>query len=457
MEDNIKTCCRICLDVESKHVSIFEDPVVIFHIKSCLSINVSSNDDLPKDICVVCVKQLCDFYNFQQNARCSQDWLESSFHKTKKSSEVKTYVQPLPDSEYNSDSLLEFLNNTANIEEYLNNLGKEDIPSIVSLLDKTSDHNIEFTKTINKVTKQASPKKRESPKTKKCIKMDIDVLDSDVELVKGILFKETEPKSKINHVKNDKTTCFGRKSKFDNIQKLSQHLSICESASRTCIHCNTQFESKKKMKKNSIIHGILAQMICNCGKQFTNKELLLKHYNNCQADQVSMLGLCHRCKQCGIMCKDRFELYKHVKQHLIKSTEKVCDICGHTFIGSDRLAKHKKEDHEKLENLLYRCKICSKTSGNHKEMYMHVQNHTKQVASRHLCESCGHSFATKATLLRHSLQHAAQTEHQCPFCSEKFPDAISMYEHRLKHSEIVICDKCGQKIDRQKLESHMCI
>ncbi|KPJ11972.1 Zinc finger and SCAN domain-containing protein 22 [Papilio machaon] len=457
MEDNIKTCCRICLDVESKHVSIFEDPVVLLHIKSCLSINVNTNDDLPKEICVVCISQLCDFYNFQQNARCSQDWLESSMQSKTKKSETKTYVQPLPDSEYNSDSLLEFLNNTANIEEYLNNLGKEDIPSIVSLLDKTSDHNIEFTKTINKVTKQASPKKRESPKTKKCIKMDIDVLDSDVELVKEILFKETEPKTKSNHVKNDKTICFGCKAKFDNVQKLSQHLCICESASRTCIHCNVQFESKKKMKKHSIIHGILTQMICNCGKQFTNKELLLKHYNSCQADQVSMLGLCHRCKQCGVIFKDRLELYKHVKQHLIKSAEKICDICGHTFIGNDRLAKHKKEEHEKLENLLYRCKICNKISGNHKEMYMHVQNHTKQVASSHLCESCGHSFATKATLLRHSLQHAAQTDHQCSFCSKKFPDAKSKYEHQLKHSEIVMCDKCGEKVDRHKLECHMCV
>lgn len=354
MEENIKICCRICLDVESKHVSIFEDPAVLLHIKSCLSINVSSNDDLPTDICVVCVSQLCDFYNFQQNARCSQDWLESSQSKSKKSSETKTYVQPLPDSEYNSDSLLEFLNNTANIEEYLNNLGKEDIPSIVSLLDKTSEHNIEFTKSINKVSKQPSPKKKESPKTKKCIKMDIDVLDSDVELVKGILFKETEPKIKSNLVKYDKTTCFGCKTKFDDIQKLSQHLSICEIAFRTCMYCNTLFDSKKKMKNHSIIHGILTQMSCFCGKQFTSKELLLKHYNSCRVDQVSMLGLCHRCKQCGVIFKDRFELYKHAKRHLIKSAEKICDICGHTCIGADALTKHKKKEHEKPDNLLYR-------------------------------------------------------------------------------------------------------
>ncbi|XP_068626829.1 gastrula zinc finger protein XlCGF26.1-like [Battus philenor] len=460
MEENIRNCCRICLDVDSKHVSVTDDPTVLVHIKSCLPINISFNDDLTKDICVNCVSQLCEFYNFQQNARCSQDWLESSLQeKVKKSLETKTYIQPLPDSEYNSDSLLEFLNNTANIEEYLNNLGKEDIPSIVNMLDKTTEHSVEIAKTNIKANKQTSPKKRDSPKSKKCIKMDIDVLDSDFEIVKELLFKETEPKNKASSLKNtEKTTCFACKSKFDNIQRLSQHLIVCDIALRTCIHCNLLFDSKKKMKEHSLSHGILTHMSCSCGKQFTTKELLLQHYNNCHVDQSITMGFIHRCKQCGMTFKDRLQLYKHAKDHLIKSAERVCDICGHTFIGSDALTKHKKEEHEKSDNLLYRCKICNETSPSHKEMYMHVQKHTtKQVLIRHLCESCGRSFASKATLLRHSVLHTQPKEQQCSFCCKKFKDAKSRVEHLSEHREVVMCDKCGQKLNKYKLDSHTCV
>lgn len=93
----------------------------------------------------------------------------------KKTSETKTPIQPLPDSEYNSDSLLEFLNNTANIEEYLNNLGKEDIPSIVNMLDR-NEHAAEVSKVANlKTIKNPSPTKKD--KIKSCKKIKIDVLD----------------------------------------------------------------------------------------------------------------------------------------------------------------------------------------------------------------------------------------------------------------------------------------
>ncbi|CAG4977086.1 unnamed protein product [Parnassius apollo] len=459
MEENIQICCRICLDVESKHVSILDDSTILLHIKSCLAINISFSDNLSKDICVNCVSQLNEFYNFQQNARCSQDWLESSMQeKVKKSTDAKTYVQPLPDSEYNSDSLLEFLNSTSNIEEYLNNLGKEDIPSIVNMLDKTSENIMEFAKTSSKI-KQVSPKKKESPKSKKSVKMDIDVLDSDIEIVKEILLKEIDPECNIMCSKNtDKTICFACKAKFDTVQKLSQHLSICDSASRTCIHCNLLFDSKKKMKQHAITHGLLTQMSCHCGKQFTSKELLLQHYNNCHYDQVAAMGFYHRCKQCGMLYKDRFQLYKHAKEHILRSEERVCDICGHTFIGDDALSKHRMEEHEKQNNLTFRCKICNETSKSRKEIYMHVQKHTnKQVLSRHLCESCGHSFATKATLMRHSLLHVNSAELQCTFCCRQFPDAKSRDEHLSEHSEIVMCDKCGQTINKYKLNSHICV
>ncbi|XP_034831846.1 zinc finger protein OZF-like [Maniola hyperantus] len=453
MTVNVQNCCRICLDIESRHVSILE-PSINLHIKSCLPINISENDDLPKGICESCVSQLNEFYNFQLNARCSQDWLESALQeKSKKSAETKTQVQPLPDSEYNSDSLLEFLNNTENIEEYLNNLGKEDIPSIVNMLDRTEG--TESTKLNNgKTIKLPSPKKKESPNKCQTTKMDIDILDSDIKIFKEIM-KKSIPRNEIKSV--EKLSCFACKTKLDTIQKLSHHLSICDNALRTCVYCNILFDSKQKMREHTLSHSVVTPLTCNCGKRFDSKEKLVRHCKNCEIDHIASMGFVYSCKQCGETFNERFQLYKHAKEHVKKSDERICDICAHTFIGEGALAKHRKEEHDKMDNLLYRCKLCSFTSPDRKKIFRHVQKHTQAKESiRHLCESCGRSFANQSTLRNHSLQHAPKC-FKCHICHKGFTDVKMRDDHVLEHIEMVMCEKCGQSVNSYKLAEHVCL
>ncbi|CAG9581870.1 unnamed protein product [Danaus chrysippus] len=436
--------------MESPHVSILEDPTIHLHVKSCLPITINAADHLPKSICESCTSQLNDFYNFQLNARCSQDWLETSLQeKTRKTNEIKTYVQPLPDSEYNSDSLLEFLNNTVNIDEYLNNLGKEDIPGIVNMLDRTVGPDYKMN---NKLNKASSPKKKESPsKTKKPIKMDIDILDSDIEVVEELLKKEIEPKRR----NIDKQySCFACNTKEDNIKKLSHHLSICDNALRTCVHCGVLFDSKQKMRQHLLSHSVLTPLTCNCGQQFDTKERLLAHCRKCEIDHISSMGFLYSCKQCGETFSERFPLYKHAKDHIQKSQERICDVCGHTFIGNEALLKHRKEEHEKAEKVSYRCKVCSFSTSDRKLIYSHVQKHTEiKEPNRHLCELCGRRFATHATLQRHSSKHASNIS-KCHICHKQFADLKSKEEHLLEHVKIVMCEKCGQTV--KNLDKHQC-
>ncbi|XP_041975684.1 zinc finger protein 354B-like [Aricia agestis] len=418
MED-IQDCCRICLDVETKHVSIFEDSLLPLQIKSCLPISVEESDKLPKTICESCVSQLNDFYNFQLNARCSDDWLQSSIQKSAKNTPEKSVIQPLPDSEYNSDSLLEFLNNTANIEEYLNNLGKEDIPCIVNMLDKTESSD---PSRLNIKTKLPSPKK----KTMSTMAMDIDILDSDKHIVKELLMKE--PKK----LKSDKL-CYGCKTKFDNVAKLSKHIGTCDVAVRTCVQCNKVFDSKIKLEQHSTIHS------------------------NSSEKPSSLLRCVFLCKQCGETFGNHFELLKHAKQHVVKSYEKICDICTHTFMGDEALAKHRKEDHDKPAKILYRCKVCCYTTVDRRHMYLHVSRHAQvREPNRHLCETCGQSFATQATLLRHSQQHSKKG-HQCKVCSKLFSNKQVHDNHLLEHTEMVMCEKCAESVPSSELSKHNCV
>ncbi|XP_037298623.1 zinc finger protein 343-like [Manduca sexta] len=451
MCDNIQNCCRICLAVDADRVPILGDPTICLQLKSCLTMSVSSLDHLPKEICMSCVSQLNQFYKFQINARCSQDWLESSLQEMlKKNSETKTPIQPLPDSEYNSDSLLEFLNNTANIEEYLNNLGREDIPSIVNMLDR-NEQATEVPKVTNlKTIKNSSPTK---DKIKSCKKLKIDILDSDVDIVKGIIQKETDSKIKTNSNKTDKNfTCFACKTKFENIQKLSQHLSVCDTALRTCMQCHALFDSKLKLNQHMLTHT--TSLSCNCGEQFLNKPSLIQHRKTCQGDLLA--GFIFRCKECGDSFKDRFQLYRHAKDHLLKVQHRICDICGHTFVSEETLLEHKKEEHEKSVNSMYRCKVCSYISADHKEIFIHVKKHTERPEPhRHLCESCGRSFATRASLIRHSQQHD-QNRIKCRICGATFSGERELEVHVLEHVEMVMCERCGQTVINYKLNEHRC-
>ncbi|XP_075980952.1 zinc finger protein 639-like [Anticarsia gemmatalis] len=462
MCEEIQNCCRICLDSESDQVSILGDPTISVHMKSCLSVTVSPHDHLPKTICVSCVTLLKDFYNFQLNARCSQDWLESSVHeKLKKSSENKMLVQPLPDSEYNSDSLLEFLNNTENIEEYLNNLGKEDIPCIVNMLDK-NEHTIEAAKANLKAPKVPSPKKKDAKK----LKLGVDKSDPDFQTVKNLVIKETEPKGKTNQGKIDKNTiiCFGCKILCDTVQKLLQHLSICDLALRTCVYCYALFDSKQQMQQHSIIHNTsvnntnsVLTFTCNCGDTFVSKERLLQHHKTCRPDYAASVGCVYRCKECKDTFTDRFDLYKHAKEHIIKLEEKVCDICGHTFMGNEALIKHRIRQHEQGERLTYRCKVCGYTSPDRKETYIHVRNHTtkRQSPPRHLCETCGKSFAILTSLNRHVQQHG-MANLSCNICGLHFRDTKAHSDHMKEHIEMTICEKCGESVNNYKLGLHTC-
>ena len=89
-------------------------------------------------------------------------------------------------------------------------------------------------------------------------------------------------------------------------------------------------------------------------------------------------------------------------------------------------------------------------------MFNHVKSHTEvKKPQRHLCESCGRSFASHASLQRHSLQHETRC-YECTICQEKFLTMKLRDIHVLEHVEVTICEKCGQSINCAKLEVHVC-
>lgn len=90
-------------------------------------------------------------------------------------------------------------------------------------------------------------------------------------------------------------------------------------------------------------------------------------------------------------------------------------------------------------------------------MYLHVKKHTaRPEPTRHLCESCGRSFATRTSLFRHSLLHGSDKT-VCHICNKQVTDANLLEHHIKEHIEMTICEKCGQSVNNYKLGMHNCV
>lgn len=113
----------------------------------------------------------------------------------------------------------------------------------------------------------------------------------------------------------------------------------------------------------------------------------------------------------------------------------------------------------KLQSICFflRCKVCKYTSPDHNTIYLHVQKKhpVKLEPERHLCETCGQSFTSRTSLVRHVVQHG--TSHKCKVCQMSFTDITKRDEHVLEHVETTMCERCGQNVNSHTLGVHSCV
>ncbi len=83
-------------------------------------------------------------------------------------------------------------------------------------------------------------------------------------------------------------------------------------------------------------------LICNiCGKMFQQIKNVNRHKMSCH----NIMDPCHMCSVCGVVCKRKDSLQRHLKTHNPSHISFTCEVCGKGFQRKDKYNKHKRVVH----------------------------------------------------------------------------------------------------------------
>lgn len=460
--EHFQSFCRLCLTRNGSLLYIFDGEYnILQQLSVCLSINVTVEDKLPKHICSECAANLQKFHTFYTDVKRCERLLFACLGNTSsnlvtnkkdlKTTEVKINKSSYSTLPIESSIISEFSDNSNAFDSALLSNNSADLSTLEYLDESISESDItqallqngaKFTKIANLVQKDTSDSYE--------IHMEIDVLDSDFEIVNEILARESQ-----NNASNGNYSCMSCKSIFNDFELLTKHMETCDALKNTCVECNAVFNTKIKLQKHLQTHKKSDSHQCKyCSLMFNTKSDLQDHIHKTHSDISYGTNCIFRCKKCSFIFHSKSELYLHIKAHLKSKVKRQngnfeCANCDKKFFNQTNLLKHRKMAHENDFNngstCVYRCKICSTMFTNKNKLYSHIKIHTDALGDDNpkLCDTCGKSFNTAKALSRHVQMHKGKYL-SCDICSKQFSNSVLLKEHTNSHNTgIQICELCG--------------
>ncbi|XP_026479715.1 zinc finger protein OZF-like [Ctenocephalides felis] len=211
---------------------------------------------------------------------------------------------------------------------------------------------------------------------------------------------------------------------------------------------------KKNIRKVIEIKATSTFMCMHCRNRFSCYEKLKEHMtsnNDCKTKKLT-------CKICGKVSNDKKSLYQHTVSHKEKEIC-ICEECGKSYSNIFSLESHKANVHGETEELygsLYKCKICSLTFNKKRDLFLHVNSHTKEQV--HLCDTCGKCFSAADNLRAHLRIHSEIKPFVCEICDKQFRTKLALVQHSYSHSgyKPFACEVCNKKFSKKSsLTCHM--
>ncbi|KAG5892478.1 hypothetical protein JTB14_015388 [Gonioctena quinquepunctata] len=451
--------CRICLAKENLRVFDGEEHLInVF--RNITNIVVTTQDELPKNICSRCIDKLQGISSFIELSKSNNTKLHQVF------------------STQQDDISLEKSVVTTVVHE----IKKEDQFRGRGSPELKFSSNFDQSHTCGKCGDTFSTKRGLMNHQKHVHTSDgRHIKNNDVlALWKcGLCNKDfptslSEDKHMESHFGNDFLLCFICGRAFIKREEFLLHItvhSVKEKKYSDKSSGNNRNNKSKEIQKN-ISDGILNNKSHLCDEKESAKK---KKPRKILA--IAIRGLRQRSFQCKCFLCLKYHmtrqcLSKHLETHKDEKEFK-CTICSKTFSQRDNLKKHLATHNEVGKHAL--CEVCSKMVVK-QTLSSHMKTHTERCTKRfshknslkiHLrihsgekpfeCQECSAKFNRQSHLKSHTRVHTGEQPYQCEICFQKFSHKNSLTNHLRRHLGIkkFKCTGCSKVFgDSKTLKVH---
>ncbi|XP_064541122.1 zinc finger protein 271-like [Drosophila montana] len=495
MEEVCRICTSNCVSLVNIFDQLEQDPPLVDMLNECGNCKISPNDPLPQNICLACILDAQNAFQFKRRCEQSQqyfwllldienkknlDW-EKDVLRSQCSLEIKT--EPLENNPQENFVDNESFQNSgiSTAEEFLVVEHKgysdcEDVPSSQSFHD-VKEEPLESTLPENNVDKKGFDHNGVSSAASLCDRQNnIDDKNNSYScLTCGKEFSYKKDLTKHSRIHNGRYKCTHCSKAFYSSSTCKLHIRL-HTGERPfkCKYCTEAFLRKDDLKRHIFTHTGERPYECpQCLKRFTHRSILTKHIRTHTNERK------HKCPHCQKAFRDNYNLQVHIRRCTGERPFQ-CFECPKAFVLRKELQLHQKT------HLDYRSPSCPKpVSTKRKTIAVKAPKensiHTKLRLSLDLpqsdilsiempnaddssaelsedttneegiegrksnyirtssqksfqCSTCDKSFATKSRLTRHYSVHTSERPFQCDLCLKSFKQNVSLIRHSVIHT-----------------------
>ncbi len=219
-----------------------------------------------------------------------------------------------------------------------------------------------------------------------------------------------------------------------------------------CELCQQTFKFKEAFEDHCIQQHETPSFECvDCGLLFATKSACASHR---ESHKGKVLLVCE-------ICEDVFSAETKLKAHmrtqhvsLAAEMEPFCVQCEMSFDTVLAWKKHNRKVHEEKSHL---CTTCGKTFRTNASLVKHREIH-EEIASA--CDLCGKIYKNERALKQHLRRHEVQGSFRCCTCHEVFDDKDTLKTHTVdckpESDSIFECTECCKTFSvKRNYKAHM--
>lgn len=446
--DNI---CRACLgqddDLQRLLDSQVENNLILTMFTSCTSLEVSSNDQYPKQICNKCLKELTQAYGFWQKCRRSVDKLNEMLFSRKNDGPLNKYNVTINNANNKSDD--EISKKLKYIEQLKLQLKElDELESMKKTLEelkcKRNSLSANVLENVNKAPDCQAIKEDDVSRDPTPDLSDNDSSSNDQYVPPSAKSRVTRTK-KIQQKRGPKTKKKREiKSKKGHTQKIDfgkpntrirfteggtkYRLTVLKSKSRSsflCPECGRVVVGSTGFQAHMASHSEVRPYTCDqCDKKYKSYSALKVHLRNHTGERK------YHCQQCEAKFITWNSLSSHIKTHHSDARPFVCDICSTSFKYSGSLIVHKRQHTGEKP---YACTECTWAFASPGSLRSHMTKHTGE--RKFPCPVCDKRFRKPYAVKVHMVTHTGERKHKCELCGKAFTQAHVLRSHMKTHQD----------------------